>query len=66
MREVISDNKKAILMDLVNQLENDLMDFIHSIEEDNSVPNGSFKRIDHDSNKVFSTLTLMRDEIYFT
>jgi hypothetical protein len=65
MREVEWENKKDILMDLVNKLENDLMDYLHYIEEDETISDESFKRLDKLSNQPFATLTNLRAEIYY-
>jgi ferric iron reductase protein FhuF len=62
----ISENKKEVLLDLINQLENDLMDFLHMIEEDESIPDETFKRIDNGSTKPFSKLTALREEVYYS
>lgn len=60
------ENEKAILMDLMNQLENDFADFIHRIEDDETISDETFKRIDDLSMKPYSILTMLRNEIYYS
>ena len=63
---MISENKKTILIDLVNTLEDKLSEFRHLIEQDQNIPDDSAKFLDNESNKLFEQIRLLYDEIYFT
>jgi hypothetical protein len=62
----ISESKKEKLLDLLNEVENELCDFIHNAENDESIPKDSWDQIDHQSANIFSKINSLRDEIIFS
>ena len=64
--QIISENKKTILIELVNALDDKLSEFIHLIEQDQNIPDDSAKFLDNESSKLFEQVRLLHDEIYFT
>jgi hypothetical protein len=62
---MISEDKKEILLQLVNAQEDELCNIIHEVECDENVPNDSFSFIENQSNRLFRLIELLRDEIYF-
>lgn len=62
----ISENKRQILMDIINQAENELMDLLHNVEEDKRVDDSTWKDIDERSNRLFRVITELREEVYYS
>jgi hypothetical protein len=63
---MISEDKKEILLQLVNAQEDELCDILHSIEGDENIPNDSYAFIENQFNRLFRNISLLRDEIYFS
>jgi hypothetical protein len=63
---MISEDKKEILLQLVNAQEDELCDILHNIEDDLNVPDDSYAFIENQSNRLFRLIELLRDEIYFS
>jgi hypothetical protein len=61
----ISENKKDILLNLINEVESEIVDFLHQIEFDESVPDEVWDHLDQRSAKIFSKLNNLRDNIIF-
>jgi hypothetical protein len=66
MKITISESKKEKLLDKINELENELCNFLHNVENDESVPDTTWDAIDQQSAKLFSILTSLKDEIIFS
>jgi hypothetical protein len=61
----ISENKKDILLNLINEVESEIVDFLHQIEFDESVPDEVWDHLDQQSAKIFSKLNTLRENIIF-
>jgi hypothetical protein len=59
----ISEDKKSTLLDLINQTENKLSEFIHNIENDTTVPDDAWQEIDHNAGELYHLLMQLREEI---
>jgi hypothetical protein len=63
---MISEDKKEILLQLVNAQEDELCDILHNIEGDENIPNDSYAFIENQFNRLFRNISVLRDEIYFS
>jgi hypothetical protein len=63
---MISENKKAILIELLKASEDELCSLLNNIEEDKNVPDDSWDSIDDQSKRLFELFTLMYNEIYYS
>jgi hypothetical protein len=63
---MISEDKKAILMELVKAQEDELCEILHLIEEDQNVPDESYIYIENQFNRLFRINNLLNDEIYYS
>jgi hypothetical protein len=61
----ISENKKDILLNLINEVESEIVDFLHQIEFDESVPDEVWDHLDQQSAKIFSKLNTLKENIIF-
>jgi len=62
----ISENKKLVLLELINKTENELSQFVHNIENDTTVPDDAWKEIDHNAGELYHLLMQIREEIIFS
>jgi hypothetical protein len=62
----ISEAKKDTLLNLINEVESELVDFLHNIEFDESVPDEVWDHLDQKSANIFSKLNNLRDSIIFS
>jgi hypothetical protein len=56
-------NSKDIMLDLLRQAETKLLELLHNIENDSSVPDDAWMSIDHESGEVFHLIEKLRDEL---
>jgi hypothetical protein len=66
MKPTISENKKSDLLDQVGQLEDGLSDLFHTLEEDEDIPEASFRVYEERINKLRKVYKEIKDEIYFS
>ena len=64
--QIISENKKTILIELVKASEDELCSLLNNIEEDENVPDNSWDAIDNQSKRLFELFTLMYNELYYS
>jgi type III secretion system FlhB-like substrate exporter len=65
MKISISETKKDTLLNLINEVESEIVDFLHQIEFDESVPDEVWDHVDQQSAKIFSKLNTLKDNIIF-
>jgi hypothetical protein len=62
----MTDTNKEITLDLLKQAESKLLEILHNIENDSSVPDAAWDSIDHESSEVFYLIEQIRDNIIFS
>jgi hypothetical protein len=62
----IKEHKKEILLSQVDELEEGLSDLFHAIEEDEDIPEVSFRVYEDRINKLRKVYKEIKDEIYFS
>jgi hypothetical protein len=63
---MISEDKKAILMELVKAQEDELLDVLHNLEDDQDVSDDAYTYIENQSNRLFRLINLMYEELYYS
>jgi hypothetical protein len=66
VKPTITENKKLILSDYLRQLGNEISNLYHTLENDETVPNESFKVYDQMIEKLNYLHTQLEEEIYFS
>jgi hypothetical protein len=62
----ITENKKEILLSQIGELEDGLSDLFHTLEEDEDIPEASFRVYEERINKLLNVYKEIKEEIYFT
>jgi hypothetical protein len=63
-QQIISENRQERLLDWINQIENDLNNLFHNVEDDTDIKEESFHLIEKSIESLFVKLNAMREEIY--
>jgi hypothetical protein len=66
VKQTISCNKKEILLSHIGELEDGLSNLFHAIEEDEDIPEASFRVYEERINKLLNVYKEIKDEIYFS
>jgi hypothetical protein len=66
MKPTITEDKKSILLDQLEQLEDGLSQLFHSIEEDEGIPEEQFRVYEKRINKLFSVYNELKAEVDFS
>lgn len=62
----ITENKKGTLIDLLKQMESEISELYHCLEDDQSISNDKFKEYEKQIDKLFGLHTQLSEEIYFS
>jgi polyhydroxyalkanoate synthesis regulator phasin len=62
----IKENKKEILMDLINRLGSEVGTLYHTIEEDINIPPDDYEAYEKQIEKLYSILQDLEEEVTFS
>jgi hypothetical protein len=65
-RPAIAEDKRDVLMDWVNQIESDLSDLYHNVEDDKTIQDDSFRSIEKQIEALYTKLNALRETIVFS
>jgi hypothetical protein len=65
-RPTIAEDKRDVLMDWVNQIESDLSDLYHNVEDDKTIQDDSFRSIEKQIESLYTKLNALRETIVFS
>jgi hypothetical protein len=66
MKPTITENKKSILLDQLEQLGDGLSNLLRFIEEDEGIPEEQFRVYEKRINKLFSVYNELKEEVDFS
>jgi hypothetical protein len=66
MNPKIDEDLKATLMDYLHQLEDQISEIYHTLENDSSIPEDKFKVYEKRIENLFSIHNSLLDEVIFT